>query len=442
MLLKASKSIMILALVMFLVLSACSNGTKDTPPTTDKPAGATAEPPKDEPVTLRVFSTFGGTDAGRAAFKKVLDNFTAKHPNVTIDNDVMSANDNGFRTKVNTDMNSGNEPDLLFYFVGADAEGIVKAGKVIPMNELLDADPEWKKGFKPDALKLVQQKDGNIYAIPLTGFYEGLFVNKAIFEKYQLDLPTDWNKLKTAVKTLASKGVTPLSAPFDQSHYLIENSILSTAGPEGHHKGLLDGIDPNWSKGLSGLKELYDLGAFPKDAATIDLNMALNYYSQGLSAMVLEGSWAINSIAEEVRNTTTVLPFPAITGGVGSGKDIIGGFSTGFYMAKKTYDDAKKKDAAVALLKHLTSPESIKIIAESNGGTPAANVEVTGLAQVALDGFKMAADAPTINAPIDTQVSQETFTKIRENIQPILKGTKTPEQALEEAKKVEENNKK
>ncbi|GIP24302.1 sugar ABC transporter substrate-binding protein [Paenibacillus sp. J22TS3] len=441
MLLKGSKALMMLALVMVLILSACS-GTKDTPAAADKPGETKAEPPKDEPVTLRVFSTFGGTDAGRAAFQKVLDHFTAKHPNVTIDNDVMSANDNGFRTKVNTDMNSGNEPDLLFYFVGADAEGFVKAGKVIPMNELLDADADWKNGFKPDALKLVQQKDGNIYAIPLTGFYEGLFVNKAIFEKHKLELPTDWAKLKTAVKTLASKGITPISAPFDQSHYLIENCILSAAGPDGHHKGLLSGIDPNWGKGLAGLKELYDLGAFPKDAATIDLNMAMNYYSEGLSAMIIEGSWAINSMSEQVRNTTTVLPFPAITGGVGSGKDIIGGFSTGFYMAKKTYEDTKKKDAAVALLKHLTSPESIKIIAESNGGTPAANVEVTGLPQVALDGFKMAADAPTINAPIDTQVSQETFTTIRENIQPVLKGTKTPEQALEEAKKVEENNKK
>ena len=100
-----------------------------------------------------------------------------------IDNDTMSANDDGFRTKVNTDMNSGNEPDLLFYFIGADAEGFVNAGKVVPLNEILDADAEWKNGFIPDALELAKQKDGNIYAAPLTGFYEGLFVNKKSSKK-------------------------------------------------------------------------------------------------------------------------------------------------------------------------------------------------------------------------------------------------------------------
>ena len=443
---RSSLVLMSIMLLLSMFLAACGNkgGSNAGGPAegTTPPAETGTPEAKADPVKLRVFSTFGGTDAAREAFQALLDDFTAKNPHVTIENDTMSANDDGFRTKVNTDMNSGNEPDLLFYFIGADAEGFVNAGKVVPLNEILDADSEWKNGFIPNALEMARQKDGNIYAVPLTGFYEGLFVNKKIFEENGLELPTDWEKLKKAVTTLSDKGIIPLSVPFDQSHYLIEHMILSAAGPESQNKGLIDGLDPNWEKGYAAMKELYDLGAFPKDAATIDLGMAGNYYSEGLAAMILEGSWAIGGWNEDTRNNSTVIPFPQVPGGAGSGNDVVGGFGSGFYLPTSTYDDAAKKDAAIALMKHLTSKDSIQKIATANGGTPAADVEVKGLPQVALDGFAMVAKAAAINSPVDSKVAQETVSNLRASVQPVVTGKQTPTQAIEDAKKTEDDNKK
>ncbi|QAY67948.1 ABC transporter substrate-binding protein [Paenibacillus protaetiae] len=448
------KSLLVSALLLLtLTVSACggnngnggNNGGNKATPTPSASAEATAAPtptPAADPVSLRVFSTFGGTDPAAAAFQALLDDFTKANPNVKITNDAMSANDDSFRTKVNTDMNSGNEPDLLFYFTGADADGFVKAGKVVPLNDLLDADAAWKGGFSPSALESVRQADGNIYGVPLTGYYEGLFVNKALFQKYNVELPTDYDKLKTAVQTFAKNGVIPMAEPFDQSHYLIEHSILAAAGPDGQKKGLLNGIDPNWEKGLAAVKELGDLGAFPKDASTIDLSMASNYFSQGLAAMIIEGSWSIGGWADDVKNNTTVLPFPAIPGGAGSGNDVVGGFGSGFYLSKATYDNAAKKDTAIKLMKFLTSPDAIQKIATANGGTPAADVKIDGLPQVALDGFSMVAKSASINSPIDSKVSPETFTTLRANIQKIVKGQTTPAKALEEAQKIEVANKK
>ncbi|MFF2483290.1 ABC transporter substrate-binding protein [Paenibacillus sp. NPDC058071] len=439
---KSSVVLVSLALLMTTIISACGGGgnNKPTNAPTEKPAEtqapAATEAPKD-PVSLRVFSTFGGTDAAKAAFEGLLADFQAANTNIKIENDVMSANDDGFRTKVNTDMTSGNEPDILFYFVGADAEGFTKAGKVVPLNELLDADPAWKGGFSPAALESVRQPDGNIYAAPLTGFYEGLFANKALFEKYNLELPTDFDKFKTAVETFSKNGIIPLSGPFDQSHYLIEHFVLAAAGPEGQKKGILDGVDPNWEKGLAALKEVGDLGAFPKDAATIDLSMAGNYYSEGLAAMIIEGSWAVGGWAQATKDSSTVLPFPAIPGGAGSGKDVVGGFGSGYYLSKKTYDDAAKKDAAVLFLKYLTSPEAIQKIAQANGGTPAANVQIDGLLPVQQEGFAMVANAASITTPIDSKVAPETFTTIRAGIGPIVKGSKTPAAVLKEAQDIE-----
>ncbi|NIK77162.1 raffinose/stachyose/melibiose transport system substrate-binding protein [Paenibacillus castaneae] len=444
---KKSKMLMALSLVFVLILSACgsNNGNKgaatNAPKETNAPTTEATKEPAPEPVKLRVFSTFGGTDPAKEAFEKVLKQFTDAHPNVTIDNDVMSANDDGFRTKVNTDMNSGNEADLTFYFIGKDAEGFVNAGKVVPLNDILDSDSAWKDGINPAVLELVKQPDGKIMSIPVTGYYEGMFVNKKLFADNNIELPTDWDKLEAAVKAFAAKGIIPISAPFDQSHYLIEHSILTAAGPESQSKALTGDIDPNWELGLNGLKKLYELGAFPKDAATIDLGMAQNYYYEGLAAMLIEGSWAIGGMSPEVKDNSTVIPYPVVPGGKGSGNDIVGGFGSGFYLAQKTFDDAKKKDTAIALLKHLTSKTSIQTIAQSNGGSPAADVEITGQPQVALDGFAMVSKANSISSAVDGKMSPETFTTIRSFIKPIVTGEKTAKEALEAAKKIEDANK-
>jgi len=441
---KSALTIVSLLLVMTMFLAACggnknntNGGASNTPSST--PSESTEPSKAPDPVNLRVFSTFGGTDAAREAFQKALDEFTAANPHVKIENDTMSANDDGFRTKVNTDMTSGNEPDLLFYFIGTDASEIIKSGKVVALDEVLDGDPEWKNGFAPAALEFAKHEDGKTYAIPLTGFFEGLLVNKKIFADNNIELPTDWDKMKAAVSGLKAKGIIPLSGPFDQSHYLLEHFILAAAGSESQNKGLKDAVDPNWAKGLDAMKELYDLGAFPEDAATIDLGMAANYYSEGLAAMVLEGSWAIGGLSDETKANTTVLPFPAIPGGAGTGKDVVGGFGTGFYVSKATYDDAAKKEATIALLKHLTSPATIKNIATANGGTPAAaGVEPEGMAQAVLDGFKMVSEATSVNSPIDSKVTPETFSELRANVQPVVTGKKTGAEAIDAAKKIED----
>nr|WP_232243275.1 extracellular solute-binding protein [Paenibacillus sp. GSMTC-2017] len=433
-----------------MFLTACGGNGNNKPAASPSPspsadASATPEESKaPDPVKLRVFSTFGGTDAAREAFQKALDAFTTANPHVTIENDTMSANDDSFRTKVNTDMTSGNEPDLLFYFVGADANEIISAGKVAPLDEILAADPEWKNGFMPAALGFTKHADGKTYALPLTGFYEGLFVNKKIFADAGVELPTDWEKLKTAVAAFKAKDIIPLAGPFDQSHYLIEHFVLSAAGPEGQAKGLANGIDPNWEKGFAAVKELADLGAFPKDAGTIDLAMASNYYAQGKAAMILEGSWAVGGFVNAdtkdatVQDNTTVLPFPAIPGGAGTGKNLVGGFGTGFYLAQSTVDDAAKKDAAIALLKHLTTKDSVKTIASANGGIPAVTgVEVDGLKQAQKDGLAMMEAADSVTSPVDSKVTPETFSELRANFKDVASGKVSPAEALKRAEKIE-----
>lgn len=63
---------------------------------------------------------------------------------------------------------------------------------------ILNQDMKWKKNFYEDSLKenVVNNK---IYGVPLEIIYEGLFVNKDIFERYNVKIPTTYDELLAAV---------------------------------------------------------------------------------------------------------------------------------------------------------------------------------------------------------------------------------------------------
>jgi raffinose/stachyose/melibiose transport system substrate-binding protein len=430
---KKRSSLMMLAFVLVLSLFLTACGDKETG---TKGNGEKEPVVTDEKVQLRIVTMFGGTDPSTEVLKSSLEQFKKDNPNVEIIEESMTAGDE-FRTKVFADFSSGNEPDVTFFFTGKDAKDIIEAGKVVALDDLLKEDAAWADGFSDAALEQVRAEDGNLYAIPLTGYYEGLIVNKKLFEDNGLELPTDWAKFETAIKTFSEKGIVPLGASLVDSYYLIEHYILAAGGTEGNTAGLANGIHDSWKTGLDQIKAHAEMGAFPKDTNTIDDTLAQQLYQQGQAAMMINGSWALGGIPDDVKANTTVLPMPVMPGGKATYGDVVSGFGSGYYLSKKAYEDASKKDAAVALIKFLTSKETVAAFAKANGGVPAAKVTVEGLPQAAVDGHKMIADATSLSYPIDSQIKPEAFTHIRTNVPQIAASKKTVEEVLTEAQKIE-----
>nr|WP_232345212.1 extracellular solute-binding protein [Paenactinomyces guangxiensis] len=379
---------------------------------------------------------FSGTDPATKVYQQALEDFKKKHPNVEITDESMTATGDPFRTKVKTDFTSGNAPDVTFFFTGADAQSIIKSGAVVPLNDLMAKDQEWNSVLTDNVKKQIIEKDGKIYAFPITGFYEGLFVNKDLFDKYNLELPTDWNKFVKAVEVFKKNGIIPIAGSMEESFYLIEHFILSAGGPEGHNSAYQNGVDPSWEQGLNRLKEIYKMGAFPKDANTMKDADAVQLFVNKKAAMMVNGSWTIGQMQD--KENVKVMPFPVMPGGKAKPADLIAGFTSGYYLSKKSYEDQSKKGMALELIKFLTSKEMIKKFAEANGGVPAADVTIDGLSPVAAEGQKMVKEANSLNLPIDAQISPEAFTEIRKNIAYIVQEKKTAKEVLEAALKVEE----
>lgn len=372
-------SFLMLVLWLSFALAACGSPASNDAGEGGSESGSNAEGDEKasaEDVDLRIVTMFGGTDPATEVLESQLQAFMDEHPNVNITNESMTSGDGAFRTKVKTDFSSGNEPDVTFFFTGSDAKNMIEQDKVVSMDQLLEADQEWASGFSEAALNQMREDDGNLYAIPVTGFYEGLIVNKTLFEDQGLALPKDWETYEEAIQTFAQSDLIPIAGSMPESYYLIEHYILSAGGPEGHNATFANGVHDSWAQGLNKMKEHYEMGAFPRDSMTINDVAARDLFATEQAAMMINGSWAIGGLPEEVQEHTTVLPMPVMPEGDATYGDAIAGFSSGYYLSTKAYQNETKKEAAVALIKYLTSQESIKAVAKANGGVPAAKVEV------------------------------------------------------------------
>ncbi|WP_026672334.1 ABC transporter substrate-binding protein [Alkalihalobacterium bogoriense] len=427
--------LLLMSMALLLFLAACGGESTNTDEETPNDSEKTEEQKEatKDPVQLRIVTMFGGTDPATDVLQAQLDAFEAENPHVTIVNESMTAGDE-FRTKVNTDFTSNNAPDITFYFTGVDAQPIIDAGLVAPLNSLLEEDSAWKGSFSEAALEQMKTGDGNIYAIPLTGFYEALFVNEKLFEEQGLELPTTWDHFEAAIQGFADTDIVPLAGSYEESYYLVEHYILAAGGEPGYSKVLADN-DPSWAEGLDMIGKHAEMGAFPVDAGTIDLPMAQNLFQQEQAAMMVEGSWAWGGIEEDVRENVTVLPFP-VFGNDATYGDLVGGFSSGYYLSTNAMEDTAKAETAIALLKHLTSEQSVIEVAEANGGVPAAGT-VSDIHPKLLAGHQLVANATSLTMPIDSRITPEAFTHMRTNVAQIVNGNKTGEKVVEEAAALE-----
>jgi len=389
-----------------------------------------------EKVKIRAVTYFTGEDPWTAVWQSVIKDFMKRYPNVEIIDEATPTSGDLIRTKIKTDYASGNEPDVAFFFVGADAEPLLKTGKVYSWDEELEKDKDWGKNFYKGALEFCRYKgpikeyDGKIYALPTIGFYEGLFVNKDLFDKYKLALPTTWTNLLKAISTFKAKGIIPIAGSILDSYYLIETLVLSAGGPEGHNTP----FHPSWEAGLEYIKKLYLLGAFPKDALTLKDEQARELFYEKKAAMMINGSWCVGGLKDKLN--TVIMPVPVIPGGKADPTDIIGGFGSGWYVSKELNE--KKGGIPAKFVKYITSPEvEAKFIAV--GGVPAIKCKVENVSPAAQTGYDMMEKARTVSMPIDAQITPEAFTYIRTNLAYVVTGKKTAKKILEEARKIHES---
>lgn len=425
-------ALLILAFLM-TAFSACSKEAAADDPDTGTAGNISGTPDAtltvEDPVTLITVSMYGGTDVNAGNYQAINEQFMQDYPYITIEDDSQSA-DQDWKTKISADFAVGNEPDVIQYFTDANASDVLAAGKFVTIDEIKAVYPDYAKDTLEANLKAAANPDGVMRAVPTTGYWEGLFCNKDLFDKFGLELPTDWNKMLSAIEVFKQHEIIPIAISLNNvPHYWIEFLMLSASGTEGYTQVPATAPE-DWCRGLAMFKTLRDLGAFPEDADTIDNDFAGELFKNKQAAMQLDGSWYLGGIPDQ--NHTVLVPFPVIPGGKAQPGFMVGGISSGFYITKKAWEDPDKRDAAVKFVMAHTGSTAVQIYWNGNGQAAAQVKPVDNMTPLGISGMNYSQAATSICAPTDSRISQEAYNTLVAGIVDISTGKRTPEDLLNE----------
>lgn len=434
-------SMLLTVVLVFSLMTACGKKeeVKETSQDTASTEETTDTEPTEEtkkPVTLTTVSMYGGTDPNAGNYQGINEQFMTENSYITLEDDSQSA-DQDWKTKIAADFAVGNEPDVIQYFTDANASDVLAADKFVSIDDIKAEYPDYAKDTLDTALKAASNPDGVQRAVPTTGYWEGLFCNKDLFDKYGLELPTDWDKMIKAIDTFKENDIVPIAVSLNNvPHYWVEFLMLSAAGPDGYAQVPTEAPE-DWVKGLSMFKTLRDMGAFPEDTDTIDNELAGELFKNKQAAMQLDGSWYAGGVTDQ--DNTVLVSFPTIPDGKAQAGAMVGGISSGFYITKKAWEDPDKKDAAVKFVMAHTNVDAVTKYWGGNGQAACAVKPLDTMTPLGVSGLEYSSAATSISSPTDARLSQEAYNTLISGIVSVSTGALDSKELIEEVLKV--NNK-
>jgi raffinose/stachyose/melibiose transport system substrate-binding protein len=328
----------------------------------------------------------------------------------------------------------------------------IPKGYVGTFNEELNKDSAWKDGFLPNSFDEFTT-NGKIYGVPTAMFtVHVIYYNKDIFDKVGItSFPKTWDEFTAAIKKLKDNKYTPI-AMGNKSNVPVGSVIFGTLADRftgtdwfkamKEHKAKF--TDPDFVKALAALQDLAKLGAFNPDINSIDGNQAHTLYYNKQAAMTIDGAWAVNDIVtnapEDVKKATGLAILPAVPGGKGDALAVAGG--SGWSLAYNSKLTGAKKEAAIKLIKKLSSEAYGKQMIENNGqpAVRVSNYDQSKLSPLAVDYFKLMSDKKY--SPIyDIQLSPAMVEAVYKGIQDLLIGGVTPEELAKKIQIVQDTQK-
>ena len=311
-------------------------------------------------VTLRTISCFAGLDGSAEEYVAILQRYESETGNTVIDNS--STTDEAWKTAILKDFAAGNEPDILFFFAaGADSAPILS--RVVSLEEINNAYPDMNLPEND----ILREPDGKVYAVPVRGYWEGLYVHTDLFEEYNAPLPKDWASLLEAIRIFRENGIVPIAVSLsDIPHYLAEMSVLACATREEQQARpkTFEEVPASWLEAMNVIRELAEAGAFADNAGSTYESASTDLFLNKKAAMQMDGSWLESAFSYGMMDTLRVMPMP-LRSGDGASDCYLGGVSMGFYLTRRAWESGRR-DAAVALLRELTREESIRELGSSS----------------------------------------------------------------------------
>ena len=390
----------------------------------------------DKAVTLNVVPSYGGDDGNRKNFENAVKAYEESTGNKV--NDGSATSNEEWKAKVLTDFETGSEPDVLFYFTNADAEPFIGAGKVVSLEEIRAEYPDYAGNMKDSMIAVAA--DGKQYAVPSSGYWENMFVNKKVLEDCGVAVPGPdytWDQFLADCETIKEAGYTPIACSLvEVPHYWFEFTVMNNGTVENHldvPAAADDAAAAKWAAGLNDIKALYEAGFFPANTLTASDAETVELFNSGEAAFLIDGSWKVGYFTENAEDLNDFAIAYVPGKGERSASEAIGGISMGYFITTKAWNDPDKREAAVEFVSQLTSDETLstfvttEVTALVNGAKPEG---LNPLQQSAADAN---ANITAIAGAVQDSLTAEARGDLFANVQNVVTGKMSAEDAVASA---------
>lgn len=438
---KRKISVLLVAMIILSAfMSACGGGSSSSAASTassSAPASSAASsaapasssaPAEAAPVEIR--AAWWGDTGRHELYNKIVDEFQAAYPNVTVVREPTSWND--YWDKLSVQSAGGNAPDFIGMHAAQYGADYVSRGVVEPLDGyiadgIINLD-NWAEGVIATGVF-----GGVNYMIPMGVTFSCSFVNTGVFKELGIDPPGfdwSWDDMKTiglqVREALDAQGKTSSWLATDDSTNI--NSMRYFIRQLGHElydaEGNIDMTPEDVEAWLAMYKEFRDLGIIPDAATGVEYTNATledNLFSKD---KVLIARVPVNQY-KLYRTTFPDKEISIIRNQTYTGK-AVGEFPEGAHFAVYAKSTDEKKLAAAQLLNFWVNDERGLVLFGLDQGVPGNQVLVNEAVLPTLDEYQleivdfanklMEIATPTIYPPPGASEIDAVFKTMAENV--------------------------
>jgi raffinose/stachyose/melibiose transport system substrate-binding protein len=425
------------ALLASFALAGCATPAATQAPAQPAATQAPAQPAATQAPAEKVVVNWWHiqvADDQKALWQQMADAYMAEHPNVDVQITVLE--NEAFKTKLTTVMQSGDPPDIFQSWGGGTMNEYAQAGLLKDISADLAAGG-WGDTFSPGALG-VYSYDGKNYGVPRDMGMVGFWYNKDLFAQAGItEPPATWSEFLDDVKALKAAGITPIAlgegdkwpGAFWWEYLAVRLGGKAAFDAAYSRQGTF--ADAPFVEAGAKLQELMALEPFQDGYLGSTWPDEQVVMASSKAAMDLMGQWAPGAFKDASVDKQGLgdklgwFPFPAVEGGAGDAADALGG-GNGFVVGKNAPPEA------IDFLKYISSVDSQIAQAKIGMSVPVVKGAEVGLTDPSLKMVQEgAAAAKYFQLYYDQYLPAVVGGVVNDSVQGIFAGTMTPEQAAQ-----------
>lgn len=365
-----------------LVLTACGGGAASSAPSAASVApGESSAPSLSGTVRVLIHQNPPFVDF----MESFNDTFETNHPGVTVDMEVVNAND--LATSQQTRL-TANDVDVITIFSFSNAVQPYMANANPPgWQSLIDAglllditDQPFVSNYDPGVTAAAGTYNDKVYAVNLGRVgLSGIYYNKDLFADNNVTVPTTWSELVAACETFNAANIPCMTAGGGDGWPIFVGAygLFGAAYPD--QEGLVEDLWTGAVKytdtefvDLLAKSQVYASEMMEPEAASIAGDAAPGRFASGAVAMFPGGSWYGAAIeTAEPDFDWGYMPFPG-SDNADDNQNMFGKYDQGWAVAA----NSQNKEAALAYLADFSEPanyqafvDAVQVIPTQPGAT-------------------------------------------------------------------------